>query len=156
MPTTNPEKNREYVKKSQARRKAEVGVAQFNKEHTAAQMKHKEKVKSQDIEKFRKEQANYMKEYMKQYRAKKKASNSANVSTDAKANLIRALTAGIRMREAREELRDRAIRRANETADNLNKVYKEVMPKVRANKKKLYKIADRYGGIRKIQEENED
>ena len=63
MPTTNPEKNREYVKKSQEKRKASVGVEQFNKDHTAAQMKYKDKVKSQDINKFRKEQADYMKEY---------------------------------------------------------------------------------------------
>ena len=32
MPTTNPEKNREYVKKSQEKRKASVGVEQFNKD----------------------------------------------------------------------------------------------------------------------------
>ena len=72
MGTKDPVKNREYMKKSQEKRKASVGVEQFNKDHTAAQMKHKEKVKSQDINKFRKEQADYMKEYMKQRRLKEK------------------------------------------------------------------------------------
>ena len=39
MPTKDPVKNRQYVKKSQEKRKASVGIEQFNKEHTAAQMK---------------------------------------------------------------------------------------------------------------------
>jgi hypothetical protein len=46
MPTTNPEKNRQYVKKSQEKRKASVRVEQFNNDRTAAQTKHKEKVKN--------------------------------------------------------------------------------------------------------------
>ena len=151
MPTTNRERNREYVKKSQEKRKASVGVEQFNKDHTAAQMKHKEKVKSQDIEKFRKEQADYMKEYMKQRRLRekeeRKRANVINVSTDAKTNAINVLTDAIKARKARKELQERAIERAEETANKLKKICKDVIPKVNANKKKRRNIAARYGSI---------
>ena len=106
MPTKDPVKNREYVKKSQEKRKASVGVEQFNKDHTAAQMKHKEKVKSQDIEKFKKEQAEYMKEYMKQRRLKEKQEKN-------KANAVNTITDAIRARKARKEMLNLSIEKAN-------------------------------------------
>ena len=78
--------------------------------HTAAQMKYKEKVKSQDINKFREEQADYMKEYMKQRRLRekeeRKKANVINVSTDAKTNAINVLTDAIKARKARRELQE--------------------------------------------------
>ncbi len=97
MPTKDPVKNRQYVKKSQEKRKASVGIEQFKKEHTAAQMKHKEKVKNQDIEKFRKEQADYMRDYMKQRRLREKQEKKEG---SAKTTLAEA----IRARKARKEL----------------------------------------------------
>ena len=106
MPTTNAEKNREYVKKSQEKRKASVGVEQFNKDHTASQMKYKEKVKSQDIEKFKKEQAEYMKKYMKERRLKAKQEKN-------KTNAINTITDAIRARKARKEMLNLSIERAN-------------------------------------------
>ena len=119
MPTKDPVKNRQYVKKSQERRKAEVGVAQFNKEHTQAQMKHKEKLKATDIDKFRKEQAEYMKEYMKQRRLKAKQAEPGKIQTKA----INSLTDAIRARKARQELLNRAIEKANRTANDLYTMY---------------------------------
>ena len=118
MPTTIAEKNREYVKKSQEKRKASVGVEQFNKDHTAAQMKYKEKVKSQDIDKFRKEQADYMKEYMKQRRLREKQEKKKGVAMTTLADAIRA-------RKARKELQARAIERATGTAEKLGNIAKE-------------------------------
>ena len=118
MPTTIPEKNREYVKKSQEKRKASVGVEQFNKDHTAAQMKYKDKVKSQDINKFRKEQADYMKEYMKQRRLREKQEKKKGTAMTALADAIRA-------RKARKELQARAIERATATAEKLGNIAKE-------------------------------
>ena len=118
MPTKDPVKNRQYVKKSQEKRKASVGKEQFNKEHTAAQMKHKEKVKSQDIEKFRKEQADYMRDYMKQRRLREKQEKK-------KGNAMTTLADAIRARKARKELQARAIERATATAEKLGNRAKE-------------------------------
>ena len=114
MPTTNQEKNREYVKKSQEKRKASVGVEQFNKDHTAAQMKYKEKVKSQDIEKFKKEQAEYMKKYFKKGRLKEKQEKN-------KVNAINTITEAIRARKARKETLNLSIERANKQAFEIGK-----------------------------------
>ena len=84
---------------------------------------------------------------MKQYRAKKKAPNAIHVSTDAKTNAINVLTNATKARKARKELQERAIERAEETANKLKKIYKDVIPKVNANKQKRRKIAARYGMI---------
>ena len=118
MPTKDPVKNRQYVKKSQEKRKASVGIEQFNKDHTAAQMKHKEKVKSQDIEKFRKGQAEYMRDYMKQKRLREKQEKK-------KGNAMTTLADAIRARKARKELQARAIERATATAEKLGNIAKE-------------------------------
>ena len=81
---------------------------------------------------------------MKQYRAKKKASKTITI-TDEKTNAINTLTNAIKARKARNELLNKAIVKANETADKLSKIYKEVMPKVNGNKHKRRKLAVKYG-----------
>ena len=118
MPTKDPVKNSQYVKKSQEKCKASAGVEKFNKDHTAAQMKHKEKVKSQDIEKFRKEQADYMRDYMKQRRLREKQEKKKGTAMTTLADAIRA-------RKARKELQARAIKRATGTAEKLGNIAKE-------------------------------
>ena len=128
MPTTNRGKNREYVKKSQEKRKASVGVEQFNKDHTAAQMKHKEKVKAQEINKFRKEQADYMKEYMKQRRLREKQEKKKGIAMTTLADAIRA-------RKARKELQARAIERATATAEKLGNIAKEAREIIKGAKR---------------------
>ncbi len=133
MGTKDPVKNRQYVKKSQEKRKASVGVEQFNKDHTAAQMKHKEKVKNQDIEKFKREQAEYMKKYMKERRLKQKQEKN-------KANAINTITDAIKARKARKELHARAIEKATGTAEklgNTTKSLKEVLQEFRDTAKPL-------------------
>ena len=78
---------------------------------------------------------------MKQYRAKKKASKTVS---DDKTNAMNTLTNAIKARKARNELLNKAIVKANETADKLSKIYKEVMPKVNGNKHKRRKLAVKY------------
>ena len=128
MPTKDPVKNRQYVKKSQEKRKASVGVEKFNKDHTAAQMKHKEKVKSQDIEKFRKEQADYMRDYMKQRRLREKQEKKKGTAMTTLADAIRA-------RKARKELQARAIERATGTAEKLGSIAKEAREIIKGAKR---------------------
>ena len=131
MPTKDPVKNRQYVKKSQEKRKASVGKEQFNKEHTAAQMKHREKVKSQDIEKFRKEQADYMRDYMKQRRLREKQEKK-------KGNAMTTLADAIRARKARKELQARAIERATATAEKLGNIANEARELTKGAKRNNY------------------
>ena len=69
MPTRDPVKNREYVKKSQQKLKNAIGIDEFNKRHASTQQKSRNKSKeAKGIDVYRKEQA----EYMKAYRARKK------------------------------------------------------------------------------------
>ena len=124
----DPVKNRQYVKKSQEKRKASVGVEQFNKDHTAAQMKHKEKVKSQDIDKFRKERADYMRDYIKQRRLRE-------TQEKKKGNATTTLTDAIRARKARKELEARAIERATGTAEKLGNIAKEAREIIKGAKR---------------------
>ena len=81
-------------------------------------MKHKEKVKNQDIEKFRKEQADYMRDYMKQRRLREKQEKKKGTAMTTLADAMRA-------RKARKELQARAIERATGTAEKLGNIAKE-------------------------------
>jgi hypothetical protein len=67
MPTTNPKKNRDYVKKSNEKKKSQLGEKDYKKhlaenERTCRTNK-KEKI---GVEEYRKQQAGYMKEYRAQ------------------------------------------------------------------------------------------
>jgi len=70
MPTTNPEKNREYVRASNMKKKEQIGEVEYNKYFANNQQKYRDNKKSTEdaAELYKKQQA----EYMKQYRAKKK------------------------------------------------------------------------------------
>ena len=70
MPTTDPIKNLEYVKKSQMKKKETLGADVYNKINADIEQKHRDKLKATiGIDEYKKQQA----EYMKQYRATKKA-----------------------------------------------------------------------------------
>ncbi len=81
MPTTNPEKNREYVKASKIKKKEELirikgqkeGVKEYNGYFAENQQRYRDNKKDTEEKAalYKKEQA----EYMKQYRAKKKEEN---------------------------------------------------------------------------------
>jgi hypothetical protein len=94
MPTTNPEKNREYVKASNMKKKEhlmrvkgqEEGQKEYNSYFAENQQKYRDNKKDTEEKAalYKKQQA----EYMKQYRAKKKASKNVNGDTDKRANAI--------------------------------------------------------------------
>ena len=68
MPTRDPSKNVEYVKKSLLKKKEALGAVEYNKINAETEQRHRDKLKSQmGLEEYKKQQA----EYMKEYRAKK-------------------------------------------------------------------------------------
>ena len=78
MPRTNPEKNRENVKKSNEKKKSQLGEEEYNLKKYFAENEgtyrtdKKEKI---GVEEYKKQQA----EYMKEYRAKKKQEKGQQV-----------------------------------------------------------------------------
>ena len=69
MPTTDPIKNLEYVKKSQAKKKEVLGDIEYNKINADIEQKHRDKLKATvGIDEYKEQQA----DYMKKYRATKK------------------------------------------------------------------------------------
>ena len=69
MPTTDPLKNLEYVKKSQAKKKDALGVKEYNKINADAEQRHRDKLKATiGTEEYKRQQA----EYIKEYRAKQR------------------------------------------------------------------------------------
>ena len=110
MPTTDPIKNLEYVKKSQMKKKEILGADAYNKINADIEQKHRDKLKATiGIDEYKKQQA----EYMKQYRASKK---QIKTQIEQKQKSINTLTDAIKARKARQELLSRAVAKANETA----------------------------------------
>ena len=98
MPTRDPIKNLEYVKRSQAKKKEEIGVEAFREMHSGVQAKYRENLKSANgLEQYKKQQADYMKEY----RAKQKQLKEVALK---KANAVSVLTNAIRFRKAKQEM----------------------------------------------------
>ena len=98
MPTTDPLKNLEYVKKSQAKKKDALGVKEYNKINADAEQRHRDKLKATiGTEEYKRQQAQYMNEN----RAKKKALQK---DVEKKQKSINTLTDAIRARKARQEL----------------------------------------------------
>ena len=73
MPTRDPAKNREYVKKSKDRKKQAIGVEEFNKIHAEEQQQYLNRLKAeQGLDKFKEDKANYMREFMRKKREKER------------------------------------------------------------------------------------
>ena len=118
MPTTDPIKNLEYVKKSQMKKKETLGADAYNKINADIEQKHRDKLKASiGIDEYKKQQA----EYMNQYRATKKA---LKLDVEKKQNAVNTITDAIRARSARKELQTLAIEQANKTADKLAEIGK--------------------------------
>jgi hypothetical protein len=63
MPTKDPKKNLEYVKKSQTRKKDVLGLTEYNKMNADTEQKYRDKLKATiGIDEYKKRQAEYMKE----------------------------------------------------------------------------------------------
>ena len=111
MPTTDPAKNVEYVKKSQAKKKETLGTVEYNKINASAEQRHRDKLKTKiGDEEYKRQQAAYMKEYRAKQRQLKK-------EVEIKQNSINTLTDAIKARKARKELTSLAIEKANKTAN---------------------------------------
>ena len=118
MPTTDPVKNVEYVKRSQAKKKEALGVEEYNKINANAEQRHRDKLKTKIGEdQYKKQQA----EYMKAYRAKQRQLKKDVGKTQKSVNT---LTDAIRARQARKELLALAIENANKTANKLSEIDK--------------------------------
>jgi hypothetical protein len=118
MPTTDPIKNLEYVKKSQMKKKETLGADAYNKINADIEQKHRDKLKATiGIDEYKKQQA----EYMKQYRATKKA---LKLDVEKKQNSVNTIADAIKARRARKEMQTLAIEQANKTADKLEEIGK--------------------------------
>jgi len=108
MPTTDPVKNLQYVRKSQQKKKAEIGVEAFNTIHSNAQSKYRDNLKqAAGLDEYKKQQA----EYMKQYRAKQRQIQQEAIK---KEKAIMTLSDAIRFRKAKQEMAMLKEKKANE------------------------------------------
>jgi hypothetical protein len=140
MPTKDPQKNLEYVKKSQARKKEALGLTEYNRITADTEQKHRDKLKAtMGIDEYRKEQA----EYMKKYRAKQRA---LKVEIEKKQKAYTTLTDAMRAKKARiqvNKLRDEKERQEkvkNDVSSILNSII-DAVPVVSKNKKNREAVA---------------
>ena len=118
MPTIDPVKNLEYVKKSQMKKKETLGADAYNKINADIEQKHRDKLKAKiGQDEYKRQQA----EYMKQYRANKK---SVKLEVEKKQKSMNTLTDAIRARKAKKELLSLAIENAIKTANKLSGIDK--------------------------------
>ncbi len=62
MVTKDPQKNLEFAKKSQARKKEALGLTEYNKINADTEQKHRDKLTAtMGIDEYKKQQAEYMK-----------------------------------------------------------------------------------------------
>ena len=118
MPTTDPAKNLEYVKKSQAKKKETLGIKEYNRINADVEQKHRDKLKAKIGEdEYKRQQADYMKAYRAKQRQLKK-------DVGKKQNAINTLTNAMKAKKARQELLSLAIERANKTANKFSEIDK--------------------------------
>ena len=136
MPTTDPKKNLEYVKKSQARKKDVLGLTEYNKINADTEQKHRDKLKAtMGIDEYKRQQAEYMKEYRAKQRELKR-------NIDKKQKSLNTLTDAIRARKARAEankLRDEKNVK-NDVSSILNSII-DAVPVRSKNKKNREAVA---------------
>ena len=114
MPTRDPSKNVEYVKKSQLKKKEVLGVKEYNKINADTEQRHRDKLKtSLGVEEYKKQQA----EYMKEYRAKKKV-----LKKDVEKKAINTIADAVKARIARRQMEAAAIEKATKTANKLTEI----------------------------------
>ncbi len=118
MPTTDPTKNVEYVKRSQAKKKEILGEKEYNRINADAKQRHRDKLKAKIGEdKYKRHLADYMKTYRAKQRQWKK-----DVEKNQK-QLVR-MTDAIRAKKARQEILSLAIESANKTANKFSEIAK--------------------------------
>lgn len=129
MPTKDPQKNLEYVKKSQARKKDMIGLIEYNKINANTEQKYRDKLKTtMGIDEYKRQQA----EYMKKYRAKQRELKSG---IDRKQKSLNILTDAIRAKKARAEVNKlRSEKAKNDVSSILNTII-DAVP-IQSKKKK--------------------
>lgn len=119
MPTTDPIKNLQYVKKSQALKKERIGIDAFKEIHASEQQKHRDNLrKKQGEEAYKKQQA----EYMKAYRQAKKAQQQPKMQQlDIKTPAANILQNALKNKLARNEMLKLRQDKANSLISQINK-----------------------------------
>jgi len=129
MPTKDPVKNVEYVKKSQAKKKEALGLTEYNKINANTEQKHRNKLKTtMGIDEYKKQQAEYMKEYRAKQRALKKEIEKKEKSSNTLTDAIRARKARMEMNKLRDEKKVK-----NDVSSILNGII-DAVPVVSKNK----------------------
>lgn len=116
MPTADPVKNLMFVKASQARKKENIGIEEFNKIHSKEQSKYRNNLKQkQGEEEYKKKNA----EYMKAYRLAKKVLKQQQ-QPDVKTPAANILQNAFRNKLARNAIIKAKQEKANEIVSQLN------------------------------------
>ena len=90
MPTNDPIKNRELVKKSQQKKKEQIGIEEFNRIHNEKQTIYRQNLINQKgIEQVRREKAEYMRQYRLKQKQEKEKEKERNKSIIKIQNAIR-------------------------------------------------------------------
>ena len=90
MPTNDPIKNREFVKKSQQKKKEQIGIEEFNRIHNEKQTIYRQNLINQKgIDIVRKEKAEYMRQYRLKQKQEKEKEKERNKSIIKIQNAIR-------------------------------------------------------------------
>lgn len=114
MPTADPVKNLMFVKASQARKKENIGIEEFNKIHSKEQSKYRDNLRQkQGEEEYKKKNADYMKAYRL---AKKVQKQQPDIKTPA-ANILQN---AFRNRLARKAINKAKQDKANELISQIN------------------------------------
>ena len=116
MPTRDPEKNKQYVAKHRAMKKAnEETKKEYNQLNASYYAKHATKLKETlGTEEYNKEKA----EYMRQYRAKQKQAKQLIETRNSKATMLQN---AIRNKLARKALLQQKQIKANEVVSQINR-----------------------------------
>ena len=144
MPTRDPVKNLEYVKKSQARKKDILGLIEYNKINADTEQKHRDKLKAtMGIDEYKKQQAQYMKEYRAKQRELKKGLDKKQKSASLMPReALNTLTDAIRARKARAEMNKlRSEKVQNDVSSILNTII-DAVPIQSKNKKNRQAVAE--------------
>jgi len=136
MPTKDPQKNLEYVKKSQARKKEALGLTEYNRITAETEQKHRDKVKAtMGIDEYKKQQAEYMKEYRAKQRELKRGIDKKQKASNTLTDAIRARKARAEMNKLRDEKKVK-----NDVSSILNSII-DAVPVVSKNKKNREAVA---------------
>ena len=146
MPTTDRQKNLEYVKKSQAKKKEALGLIEYNRINAETEKKYRDKEKATKGEaEYKKKQAEYMKEYRAKQRALKREIENKQKSLNTLTDAIKARKARMEMNKLRDEKKVK-----NDVSSILNSII-DAVP-VESKKKKNREAVARHKELKALGE----